>query len=180
MGANEGQAGAAGTDPPGYLPCQTGTSLPTVTVRQSSRHAISDMHGSENLGVHPLRRTERRLSEAVDESCLVDGHFCGEDMTPPQLRGGGITGVIAVRRARIRRGAPAEGRARGRAGRRWSGSRPQAVIPDAARGGRGSRLDGASRPAAQPAYRGSGRPEPRPSPGTLSPPGSSREPFPAR
>src|SRR5216683_5753777 len=34
-------AGVAGTDPPGYLPCQTGASLPTVTVRQSSRHAIS-------------------------------------------------------------------------------------------------------------------------------------------
>jgi hypothetical protein len=44
-----------------------------------------------------------------------------------------MTGVIAVRRARIRRGMPAEGRARGRAGCRWSGSRPQAVIP--ARGG---------------------------------------------
>ena len=41
------------------------------------------------------RRTERRLSEAVRESCLVDGHFCGEDMSPPQLREGDMTGVIA-------------------------------------------------------------------------------------
>jgi hypothetical protein len=41
----------------------------------------------------------RRLSKAVAESCLVDGHFCGEDMSPPQLREGSMTGVIAVRHA---------------------------------------------------------------------------------
>ena len=73
------------------------------------------------------RCSHRRLPEAV-ESCLVDGCFCGGDMSPPQLRGRVIIDVIAVRRARFRRGAPAEGRARGRAGCGWSGSRPQAVI----------------------------------------------------
>jgi hypothetical protein len=31
LGANEGQAKVAGTDPPSYLPCRTGASLPTVT-----------------------------------------------------------------------------------------------------------------------------------------------------
>jgi hypothetical protein len=30
-----------------------------------------------------------RLPEAVDESCLVDGHFYGEDMSPSQLPGRG-------------------------------------------------------------------------------------------
>ena len=44
-----------------------------------------------------------------------------------------MIGVIAVRRARIRRGAPAEGRARGRAGCGSSGSRIQA--PPHRRGG---------------------------------------------
>ena len=56
-----------------------------------------------------------RLSDAVDESRLVDGPFCGGDMSPPQRGAGVMTGVIAVRRARMRRGTPAEGRARGRA-----------------------------------------------------------------
>jgi hypothetical protein len=76
---------------------------------------------------------ERRLSEAVRESCLVDGRFCGEDMSPPQLREGGMTSIIAAGRACIRRDAPAEGRARGRPGRGRSGSRPQAVTPGAGR-----------------------------------------------
>jgi hypothetical protein len=31
LDANVGQAGVAGNDPPGYLPCQKGASLPTVT-----------------------------------------------------------------------------------------------------------------------------------------------------
>ena len=45
MGANEGQAGAAGTDPPGYLPCQTGTSLPTVQFgsRRGTRYPPLDV-----------------------------------------------------------------------------------------------------------------------------------------
>jgi hypothetical protein len=60
---------------------------------------------------HRPRRTDRRLSEAVWGSCLVDGHFCGEDVSPPQLREGGMTGIIAVRRACIRRDASAESRA---------------------------------------------------------------------
>jgi hypothetical protein len=41
LGANVGQAGVAGNAPPGYLPCQTGASLPTVTAPRSSRHARS-------------------------------------------------------------------------------------------------------------------------------------------
>jgi len=36
LDANVGQAGVAGNDPPGYLPCQTGASLPTVTAPRSS------------------------------------------------------------------------------------------------------------------------------------------------
>ena|SRR6266704_3485192 len=31
----------------------------------------------------PVNPAIRRLAEAVDESCLVDVHFCGEDMSPP-------------------------------------------------------------------------------------------------
>ncbi len=46
LGANEGQAEVAGTDPPGYLPCQTGAWLPTVTAPRWSRHAIpADLRG---------------------------------------------------------------------------------------------------------------------------------------
>ena len=36
LGANVGQAGIAGNDPPGYLPCQTGASLPVA-------HQLVDM-----------------------------------------------------------------------------------------------------------------------------------------
>ena len=54
-------------------------------------------------------------------------------MSPPQLREEGMTGIIAVRRACIRRGATAEGRACGQPGRGRSGSRPQAVTPGAGR-----------------------------------------------
>ena len=105
--------------------------FPAAEARTELPVARAREHGKAAMTTRP----ERRLSEAAGESYLVDGHFCGEDMSPPQLRGRGMIGVIAVRRARMRRGAPAEGRARGRAGRGWSGSRPQAVIPDAARGG---------------------------------------------
>ena len=106
-------------------------------------------------------------------------------MSPPQLRGKVIISVITIRRARLRRGAPAEGRARGRAGRgavpgrrrvtrrgrvssRWPTASVQAAAAAAATAPPGQRR--------APAPGGSGQSEPRPSPGTLSrlaPPGPS-------
>ena len=114
-------------------------------LRTARRTRTAFMRGLRTSTVVSGNRTERRLSEAVDESCLVDEHFCGEDMSPPQLRGGGMTGVIAVRRARIRRGAPAEGRACGRPGRRMK--RFPAARRRSRRGTVSSRRPGASVPA---------------------------------
>ena len=105
---------------------------------------------------------ERRLSEAVDESRLVDGHFCGEDMSPPQLRGGVMTGVSAVRRARfgvvrpLKAGpagelaadgaVPAAGGDPGAGRYRAAGQALQCLRG----GGRGSRHHDACRPATEP------------------------------
>jgi hypothetical protein len=45
--------------------------------------------GPSPSGSDISRHPRRRLSEAIAESFLVDGHFCGEDMSPPQAAGRG-------------------------------------------------------------------------------------------
>jgi len=94
-------------------------------------------------------------------------------MSPPQLPGRVMTDVTAVRRAPIRRGAPAE--ACERPGRRWSGSwrrrwSRRAAVPS-------RRRHDASQLAAEPLpIVTPGRSGLRRSPGTPSSPSSSAEP----
>jgi hypothetical protein len=72
LGANEGQAGLAGTDPPGLLPCQTAASLPTVTTPRSSRHAISaDLRAAGVRRRVLALRPAGRLPEAERRALVV-------------------------------------------------------------------------------------------------------------
>jgi hypothetical protein len=68
MGANVGQAGVAGTDPPGYLPCQMGASLPTATAPRSSRHAISAL-GAVRFTTGVIANTAQNLSFCARAGC---------------------------------------------------------------------------------------------------------------
>jgi hypothetical protein len=136
-------------------------------------------------------RTDRSLSEAVRESSLVGGHFCGVDMSSPQPREGRDRGIVArlthVRVVRPLKAWPGgrtgrdgaiPGRARTiRHGRYRAAGQELRCLPDAcARGCRRPSAFGQRRACA---HRGSGRSQRRPSSGTLSRP-ARPESSPAR